>query len=109
MTRQLKGRRASTIHSTDVEINKKKLKEILDRRGLEYIELYRRAVEKFGLDISYKGFMQLLSNNSSWKLLYAWAITDILLIKMEDVFDIIKVDVEKKALDREIWKEKYQK
>lgn len=105
----MKGRSAPIMHSTEIVVNKIKLKEILDGRGLDYTELYRKIVDKFGLDITYKGFMSLLANTSTWKLLYAWAITDVLLIKTEDIFEVIKVDIEKKAKDKILWKEKYQK
>lgn len=100
--------RTPTIHDKDMHINKNKVKEILDRRGMEYKELYDKAYKRYGLDLSYKGFMSLLSNRSTWKLLYAHAIADILQISYLDIFDVVDVDVEKAKREREVWKEKYQ-
>lgn len=103
----MKGR-SSTIHGKDMVINKIKLKNILDQKGLGYNELHLKIVDKYQLDLTYKGFMTLLANKSSWKLIYAWAIVDVLFLSMEDVFDIIDIDVEQKAKDIEIWKDRYQ-
>lgn len=100
--------RTPTIHETDILLDKDKLKEILDRRGMEYMELWERVVKKYGLDLTYKGFMSLLSNRSTWKLLYAHAISDILLINYTEIFNVVSVDVERVAKQKEKWKERYQ-
>jgi|SRR5690606_10304395 len=101
--------RAVTLHKTDIQLNRKKLKNMIDNKGITYIELHEKTVDKFGLDITYKGFMSLLSNRSSWKLLYAYAIVDVLRISIDDIFDIVEVDIEKKAKEKEDWKKKYQR
>ncbi|MER2007463.1 MAG: hypothetical protein ABS939_08415 [Psychrobacillus sp.] len=100
--------RTPTIHKTEIMLNKRKLADILYHRGMEYTELHRKIVDKYGLDISYKGFMSLLSNRSTWKLLYAHAISDILLIDYMEIFEIVSIDVEKVKKAKEKWKEKYQ-
>ncbi|WP_276210497.1 hypothetical protein [Heyndrickxia coagulans] len=100
-------KRQYTIHETDVILDKDRLKSILRSKKMEYIELYRRVKVKYGLDIHYKGFMALLDNRSSWKLLYAWAIVDVLDINPEDIFRIIRVDVEEKIKEKEEWNKKY--
>ena len=104
--------RTTILHKTDIVLNKNRLKGILDRKGMGYIELHEKISDpngKFGLDITYKGFMSLLSNRSTWKLIYAHAITDVLNIGINDIFDVIKVDTEKLAKEKEEWKRKYQK
>jgi hypothetical protein len=101
--------RTPTIHSREMKLNEGKLKDILDRRGMEYIELHDKVKKKYGLDLTYKGFMSLLKNRSTWKLLYAHAIADILLINYMDIFEIVPVDIEKAKKAKEEWKEKYQK
>jgi hypothetical protein len=100
--------RTVTLHKKDIILNRKKLKEILDSKGISYIELHEKVVDKFGLDITYKGFMSLLSNRSTWKLLYAHAITEVLHITTNDVFEVVDIDIKKKAKEKEEWKEKYQ-
>jgi hypothetical protein len=108
MTNKKMYKKPYTIHETEILLNKDKLKVILDRKGMEFIELHRKVSDKYGLDITYKGFMSLLGNRSTWKLLYAYAIADVLLIDIKDVFDIVAVDVEKVKKEKAEWKKQYQ-
>jgi|SRR5690606_488874 len=101
--------RTVILHKTDIKLNKNKLKAVLDSKGMGYNELHEKVVDKFGLDLTYKGFMSLMSNRSSWKLLYAHAITEVLNINTNDIFDIVEIDIDKKAKEKEAWKAKYQK
>lgn len=101
--------RKPTIHAKDIILDKVKLKEILDNRGMEYIELYTKAQELYGLSITYKGFMSLLQNRSTWKLLYAHAICEILKVSLMDIFKIVEIDKAKVLEEKREWKKKYQK
>lgn len=108
------GKKKFTIHKKDVIINRQKLKVLLDNfmideKGMDYLELHRRISAKYGLDLSYKGFMSLLQNRSSWKLIYAYAIVDVLGVTIDEVFDVVDVDVEKTMKEKEEWIQKYQK
>lgn len=87
--------RTPTIHKTEIMVNREKLKAILDHRGLEYVDLYDMIVERFGLDLTYKGFMSVLAGDATWKLLYAYAVTDVLNVNIMDIFELVEVDVEK--------------
>lgn len=98
-----------TIHKTDVVLDGEKLKDIIDKKGMDYTELYETTKEQYGLDLTYKGFMSLLKNRSNWKLIYAWAIADVLKTNIADLFCMIDIDVDKAIKDKEKWKEKYQK
>lgn len=100
--------RKVALHGKDVKVNKKKLKEILDNRAMSYTELHDKIVKEYKLDLHYKSFMSLLVNRNSWKLLYAYAIVDVLNIKLSDIFDVVDVNITKKAKEKEEWKEKYQ-
>ena len=100
--------RKISLHKTDIILNRKKLRYVLDKQGMSYDELHERVKKAYGLDITYKGFMSLLSNRSSWKLLYAHAITDVLGINTNDIFDIINIDTDKKLKEKKEWQEKYQ-
>ena len=104
-----KNRKPYNIHATDIQLKKDYLKEILDNRGLEYIQFFHQVKDDYGLDMEYKGFMSLLQNRSAWKLLYAWAIADSLNVDMKDLFEIIEVDVEQKIKEKEEWNQKYGK
>ncbi len=105
----MRKKRTPTIHEKEIIINKNKLKSIIDSKGMEYIELHVKIHDKYGLDLSYKGFMSLLSNRSTWKLLYAHAICDVLNIQYTEIFDIVDVDTKKIEKEKQEWKEKYQK
>ncbi|WP_145721177.1 hypothetical protein [Bacillus licheniformis] len=98
-----------TIHKIEMHINKERLKMLLESRGIgEYKDLYELIKDKYGLDLSYKGFMSLLSNQSTWKLLYAWAIAKVVNVNISDIFNEVQIDVEKKKKEKEKWKEEYQ-
>lgn len=102
-------RKPYTIHKTDVIINKQKLKEILDSQDMEYLQLQEKMRDDYGIDLKYKGFMSLLDNHSTWKLVYAWIICEILKVQMTDIFETVQVDVEKKKKEKELWKARYEK
>lgn len=106
---QEKQFRSPTIHKKEIILDKWELDRILKLRKMQYKELWRRASLKYGLDLTYKGFMSNLSNNTTWKLLYAHAICDILDIHYMEIFSVIDVDVKEKAKEKEEWKQKYQK
>lgn len=101
--------RSSTIHKMDMEINKDELKLILDSRGMNFVELHRRIVDKFGLDLSYKGFMSLLYNQSSWKLLYAYVIQEVVDVPFTQFFKLVTVDVEDRKRQKQEFKIKYER
>lgn len=79
-------------HKKDIKLNRQKLQEILDSQKMEYIELHQKVCTRYGLDLQYKGFMSLMSNKSSWKLLYAHAISDVLNVNYNDIFEIVETN-----------------
>lgn len=95
-----KKHRSPIVHRTEIMVNRKKLKAVLDCKGLEYIDLYNLIVVKFGIDLSYKGFMSIIAGKATWKLLYAYAIVDVLNIQIMDIFELIEMDVEKVKLSK---------
>lgn len=101
--------RKVSLHKKDVILNREVLDSSLSSFGMGYIDLYEKIVETHGLDLSYKGFMSLLSNRSSWKLLYAYFISESLNTTIEDLFTVVDVDIDKKIKEKNAWKEKYQK
>lgn len=82
----------STTHKRDIVLDKNILRTILERNKMSFLDLYNECVKRYGLDIRYKGFMNLLDNRSSWKLLYAYAVTDVLDVALNDIFIIIDTD-----------------
>ena len=104
-----KNPRTATIHEKEIIINKEKLKTILEEKGYDFQTFHKKISDDFGLDLQYKGFMTLLSNRSTWKLLYAHAIATSLRIDYMEIFELVDIDVEKAKRARVKWKEKYQK
>jgi hypothetical protein len=100
--------RTPTIHKRDMVLNKKKLKSILDSKGMSYKELWETISDRYGLDLTYKGFMSLVSNRVTWKLLYAYAIIDALRISYLDIFEIVEIDIDKRIKEKKEWKKQYQ-
>ncbi|MDS7057160.1 hypothetical protein NXG04_07660 [Klebsiella pneumoniae] len=88
------------IHDKDIKLNKNKLDAILDSQKMDYTELHTKICRQFGLKISYKGFMNILSNRNSWKLLYAFALCELLKINTNDIFELVDVDVEAEMAER---------
>jgi hypothetical protein len=53
--------------------------------------------------------MSLINNKSSWRLLYAYAIVKSLDKNFDDIYTIIKVDLDKKIEEKREWRQKYEK
>lgn len=101
--------RTVSLHKKDIVLNRENLNKILEKRGMTFVSFYEKVSDRYGLDLTYKGFMSLMSNRSSWKLLYAFAMTDVLNISVKDIFDVVDVDIEKKIKEKEEWKDKYER
>lgn len=101
--------RTVSLHKKDIVLNRENLNKILEKRGMTFVSFYEKVSDRYGLDLTYKGFMSLMSNRSSWKLLYAFAMTDVLNISVNDIFDVVDVDIEKKIKEKEEWKDKYER
>lgn len=97
-----------TIHKKEIVINKERVGFLLEQKELKYKELCEQICIKYGLDLTYKGFMSLIANRSTWKLLYAHAIADTLEVNYMDIFEIIDIDIDKKKEEIEEWREKYE-
>ncbi|AYP68369.1 hypothetical protein PQE75_gp110 [Bacillus phage vB_BcoS-136] len=97
------------INNKEMILNRIKLKDLLDSKGMDYVSLHDKVESAYGLNLTYKSFMSNISNNYTWKLLYAHAIADVLNVGIYDLFDIVDVDIEKRKQKKEQWKKKYQK
>lgn len=109
MTTLASKRKPYTIHEKDIKLDRDALKMVLDSKSMEYIDLYYMVCDEYGTDISYKGFMSLLKNRSNWKLIYAWAIADVLSVDMKSLFEVVKVDIPATIKEKEKWNEIYGK
>ncbi|UGO50689.1 hypothetical protein PQE68_gp098 [Bacillus phage vB_BanS_Sophrita] len=98
--------RTFLIHKKDIKLNKTKLDAILDSQKMDYTELHDKICKEFGLQISYKGFMNILSNRNSWKFLYAYALCELLKVNYNQIFELIDVDVDAELNQRQKMKNK---
>lgn len=95
------------IHEKDLILNRDKVKSILDSRGMNYRDFYEE-IQDFGIKMTYAGFMNLLYNRTTWKLLYAWAIADVLNVDIKNIFTFIDINESEALLERREWEKKYQ-
>lgn len=74
-------------------LDKKKFDAILKRKGYNFFsEFYDVWAERYGMDITYRSFAMLLDNRTSWKLDYAYTISEMLRVDIMDLFYIRKVE-----------------
>lgn len=69
-------------------LDKEKLNQLLHENKLNNLQLLQTLHDKHGIELSYKGFNSLINNHNSWKLVYAYALCDVLNIKIEELFKI---------------------
>ena len=98
------------------KINKNEKEVVLDRNkfdgmteGFSYKDLWHEMTTVYGIDISYNGFGSMIRGLNTWKLTYAWVLADILKVRIEDLFVLVDVDVEKKIEETLEWQRKYQR
>lgn len=70
----------------DATINKEALKTKLEAKGWTFKELHARLRSMYGFKIGYSNMMELINNNISWKLCYAFAIVQLLQSNFDDLF-----------------------
>ena len=98
------------------KINKNEKEVVLDRnkfdvmtKGFSYKDLWHEMTTVYGIDISYNGFGSMVRGLNTWKLTYAWVLAEILKVRIEDLFVLVDVDVEKKIEETLEWQRKYQR
>lgn len=95
------------LHKQDVFINKDKVDRLMAGKFKTYKDILEQMKVKYGIVMSYKGFFTLLSNKSSWKLLYAMALCEVLETDINTLFEIKEVDLDGKLKKSLEMKNKY--
>ncbi|RFU63679.1 hypothetical protein D0469_19325 [Peribacillus saganii] len=67
-------------------INKKKFTSLIDEKQWTAKEFHDRWKSKYGFSMKYNNFMELLNNKVNWKLVYAFAIAEMLEININELF-----------------------
>lgn len=79
---------------TDAKINRQKFQNLIGKQRWTAKEFHDRWTKHYGLSIKYNNFMELINNNVSWKLVYAFAISDMLEVDINELFEFSANEVE---------------
>lgn len=98
------------------KINKNQKEVVLDRAKFDaylgnysYKGIWHDMTTVYGMDLSYNALGSMIRGHNSWKLTYAWVVSQILGATIDDLFILIDIDVDKKIEDTLEWQEKYQR
>lgn len=65
------------------QCNKAKVELLLDGRQLKWLP---EKLKDIGISIEYGTFLHLINNRNEWKLTYAMGVSQVLGVKVEDIF-----------------------
>jgi hypothetical protein len=75
-------------HNVQVIFNKTRLDELLVEKEINYTTFHKELVEKWGLDLKYGSFMNIISNKVESLLIYPYTIADFLGVDVEEIIKI---------------------
>lgn len=81
----------SVYSKTNILVKEQLLRELTEKKGWTLVELNNQAGEKYGYKFDYRSFMSLVRNDNAWKILYAWAVSDVLGVSMYELFEVVKI------------------
>lgn len=97
------------------KINENEKEVVLDRLkfdsyldGNSYKDVWREMKAVYGMDLSYNALGSMIRGQNTWKLTYAWVVSQILGTTIEDLFVLIDIDVDRKIQETIEWQKKYQ-
>lgn len=73
----------------DARIDRTKLLTIIGKKQWSNKELYDRWKMKYKVNMKYSNFMELMSNNISWKLSYAFSLCEMLDVDIYELFEFV--------------------
>lgn len=68
-------------------INRQLFQSIIGQKKWTARDFHQRWIATYGLKMGYSNFMELMNNNISWKLEYAFAISEMLEVEIYDLFE----------------------
>lgn len=77
---------------TDATLNREKFQSLIGAKEWTAKEFHKRWIDRYSFSIKYNNFMELINNNVSWKLVYAFAISEMLETNIADLFDFTTVE-----------------
>lgn len=81
-------------------IKRDKVDSFRHKKRWTNVDLLERLQKCYGIDLKYKGFASLLDNCGSWKLLYAYALSDLMELSIYELFEM-KETKQKKLSEEE--------
>lgn len=79
--------------NTNAKINRQKFQLLIGKHNWTAKDFWDRWTKKYGFTIIYNSFMELLNNNVSWKLVYAFSVADMLEVDINELFDFHKEEI----------------
>jgi hypothetical protein len=70
----------------DAKLNRQKFQSLIGQKNWTAKEFHTRWKKNYGFAMRYNNFMELVNNNLNWKLLYAFAIADMLEVSIDELF-----------------------
>lgn len=80
--------------NSDAKIDRIRFNNLIRQNKWNAKEFHERWCYRYGFKIGYNNFMELLNNNVSWKLVYAFAIAHMLDVDINDLFEFSISEVE---------------
>jgi hypothetical protein len=75
-------------HAIQVLFNKARLDELLVEKEINYTAFHKELVDKWGLDLKYGSFMNIISNKVESLLIYPYTIAEQLGVDVEELIEI---------------------
>jgi hypothetical protein len=83
----------SVDNKIDMVLDKERFSKVT--KGMKKIDVWENMTKIHGLDIQYKSFLNLLENRVTWRLVYAYALAQVLGLQIDDLFVIVNVSPKK--------------
>lgn len=71
---------------TDAYIDRQKFQMLIGGKQWTAKEFHQRWTSRYGFKMKYNNFMELINNNVGWKLVYAFAISEMLEVNIDELF-----------------------
>jgi len=81
--------------TTEATINRNVFQNLIGANRWTAKEFHERWILRYGFTIKYNNFMELINNNVSWKLVYAFAIAEMLTVDINELFEFTTSENEK--------------
>jgi hypothetical protein len=82
------------IKNPNAKINTPKFQILISENKWTAKDFYNRWTGKYQFTILYSSFMELINNHVSWKLVYAFSISEMLEVDINDLFEFSTYEIQ---------------